>query len=254
MALKSQPLVSIIVPVYNAERFIEETIASVQAQTYENWELILVDDVSSDNSALLITQMQKDDKRIKLIFLEKNSGAAIARNKGLANADGRYISFLDADDIWLSAKLEKQVGFMQQGGYGFSFTSYEYANSDGVGTGKIATVPGSLGYREALKDTVIFTSTVMFDVDIHAKKSLMMSNVYSEDTALWWSILAGGYVAYGLNQKLVLYRRSFGTLSSNKLEAVYRTWLLYRKQQKLSWAYSFYCLSHYVVRATLRRI
>lgn len=248
-----EQLVSIIVPVYNAQNFIGETIQCVQAQTYARWELLLVDDCSLDNSCNVIKEMQCTDERIKLIRQETNSGAARCRNKGVSCARGRYLCFLDADDIWEENKLERELAFIS-GGKGFVFTGYEFADENGQGLGKIVRVPEQITYHEALKNTTIFTSTVMIDRAIIADTDIMMPCVESEDTATWWNILKKYGMGFGLDECLVRYRRSAGTLSSNKLQAIRRIWNLYRKHEKLGIAKSFYCMVFWAFRAVFRRI
>jgi teichuronic acid biosynthesis glycosyltransferase TuaG len=249
-----EELVSIIVPVYNAESFIEKTIEYVQAQTYKNWELILVDDCSSDNSAQIIKNKAAEDSRIRLISLEENSRAAKARNRGIKEARGRYICFLDADDIWEGDKLSTELGYMVEMGVGFVFTSYEFADEDGNGLGKVVHVPQRLTYSQAVKNTTIFTSTVMIDRNIIPDDDIYMPSIASEDTATWWNILRPGRVAYGLDKNLVKYRRSENTLSSNKMTAIKRIWDLYRKNEHFSLAKSAYCMVFWAFRAVFRRI
>ena len=254
-------LVSIIVPVYNAAEYIEETIRMVVAQTYHNWELILVDDCSKDESKKVIeTYLQSfspDESfqgKIRLICKEENQGAAMARNTGIDAAGGRYIAFLDADDIWMEDKLEKELAFMKEKQAAFVFTAYEFGDEDAKGTGKIVHAPETLTYHQALSRTVIFTTTVLFDTDRIGNELIHMPVVKSEDTALWWKILRNGYTAYGLDEVLAIYRRPARSLSSNKWEAVKRIWYLYRKQEKLSLWYSAYNFVFWALRATLRRL
>lgn len=248
-----EKLVSIVVPVYNAQDFIGETIQYVKAQTYEHWELLLVDDCSIDNSCNIIEEMQRTDDRIRLIRQERNSGAASCRNKGIGCACGRYLCFLDADDIWEPDKLARELAFMN-GVRGFVFTGYEFADENGRGLGKIVHVPETITYREALKNTTIFTSTVMIDRMIIADNDSMMPCIESEDTATWWNILKKYGTGYGLDECLVRYRRSAGTLSSNKFQAIKRIWNLYRKHERLSVVKSFYCMVFWAFRAVFRRI
>lgn len=250
----SQPLVSIVTPVYNAERFLPDTIKTVQDQTYENWEWLLVDDQSSDRSVEIIKEAAKSDERIKLIQLSKNGGAAVARNAGIDAANGKYLAFQDADDLWHPEKLAKQVAFMQQNDVAFSFTGYEFANADGVPNGKKVYVPAKLTYKQALKNTTISTITVMFDMTKLTKNDVHMPNVKSEDTATWWNILRQDKIAYGLNEILSFYRRSANTKSSNKLTAVKQAWQLYREQQRLGIFYSAYCFNWYLFNALRRRL
>ena len=136
----------------------------------------------------------------------------------------------------------------------FCFTGYEFADENGVGVQKIVRVPNKLHYRAALKNTTIFTSTVMFDMTKISKELIQMPEVESEDTATWWKILRNGYVAYGLDEALTLYRRTMGSLSSNKVIAIKRIWNLYRNVEGLSVLKSAYCFCFYAVRAVIRRL
>ena len=270
-------LVSVIVPVYRAESYITETIAMVIKQTYREWELILVEDCSPDNSAEVIRALLKKyeyrslsverkdvrsaeeytdgtGRRILLICKEKNEGAAAARNAGLDIAQGRYVAFLDADDVWYSGKLEKELRFMQDREAGFVFTSYEFGDEQAEPTGKIVHAPKELTYRQALSRTVIFTTTVMFDRDIIPSDLMRMPEVESEDTATWWQILRAGYTAYGLDETLAIYRRPAKSLSSNKFAAIRRIWNLYRTQEKLSVISSARYFVLWAYRATARRL
>ena len=253
----SKGLVSVIVPVYNAGKWIEDTILSVKSQTYKDWELILVDDGSTDDSINVIKELLADgkDERIKLVDAgEENLGAAHARNRGVEMASGRYICYIDADDLWSPDKLEKQLAFMEENDAAFSFTGYEFADESGIGVQKIVGVPKTITYRQALKNTTIFTSTVMFDMDKLDKEDIMMPQVPSEDTATWWKVLKKTGKAYGLDEALTLYRRGTGTLSSNKFSAIKRIWNLYRNVEGLNVIYSAYCFVFWAVRATLRRM
>ncbi len=248
-------LISIIVPVYNEGAYIRETISMVAAQTYGNWELLLVDDGSEDDSREKIREsMESGDARIRLIEKQQNEGAARARNTGIEASKGRYVAFLDADDLWMPDKLEKELAFMKEKQAAFVFTAYEFGDEDAKRTGKVVNVPPSLTYFKALSRTVIFTTTVMLDTERTGRELIRMPEVKSEDTATWWKILKNGFTAYGLNEVLAVYRRPARSLSSNKLEAIRRIWNLYRKQEKLSLWYSVYNLFFWAVRATMRRL
>ena len=249
-------MVSVVVPVYHAEKYIEETMDCVCAQTYLNWEMLLVVDGPEDPTVEVIQKYleKTGEKRIRLFIQDKNQGAALARNRGVAEAKGRYIAYLDADDLWMPDKLEKEVNFVKQKDAAFAFTGYEFADENGKGTGKVVKVPEKLTYKEALKNTTIFTTTVMFDTEKIDKAMLKMPNMRSEDTALWWRILREGYTAYGLNENLVLYRRPAVSLSSNKIVAIKRIWNLYRQAEKLSIPYSCYNFCFWAVRAVIRRV
>lgn len=253
---KSKETVSIITPVYNVKKFITETMDCVRNQTYPDWELLLVEDGSSDGTPEAINEYisRTGDGRIRLIVLPSNVGAARARNKGLEEANGRYIAYLDADDLWVPEKLEKELAFMQEKQAAFAFTGYEFADENGKGTGKIVRVPETLSYKEALKNTTIFTTTVMFDTERIPKEMLEMPVIKSEDTALWWKVLRSGYTAYGLDENLVKYRRAGKSLSSNKLEALRRIWNLYRKAEGMNILSSAWHFCFWAVNAVSRRI
>lgn len=248
--------ISIVVPVYNAEKYIEQTINMVRKQSFTDWELILVEDCSKDRTRQVLKEITDGlaDNRIRVIFKEKNEGAAQARNTGLAAAEGRYLAFLDADDIWYEDKLEKELAYMHKKNAAFVFTAYEFGDEKGVGTGKIVTVPETLTYKKALSRTVIFTSTTLFDMEKIGKELLNMPNVPSEDSATWWQILKAGYTACGYPEVTTIYRRPPKSLSSNKGKAIQRIWYLYRNVEKLSLFTSACCFIGWAFRATLRRL
>ena len=269
--------VSVIVPVYRAAPYIAETVAMVRRQTYTDWELFLIEDCSPDDSADIIRTLLKDcachilpvgnsgigsmeeytdgqGRRIVLVCKEHNEGAAAARNTGIGLAQGRYIAFLDADDVWLPEKLKQELRFMEDRQAGFVFSSYEFGDENGHPTGKVVHAPPELTYRQALSRTVIFTTTVLFDREKSPGDLMRMPVVESEDTATWWQILRAGYRAYGLDEVTAIYRRPAKSLSSNKLTAIRRIWKLYRVQEKLSVAASIRYFIPWAYRATVRRL
>lgn len=270
-------LVSIIVPVYRAAPYIAETIEMVRRQSYRVWELVLVDDGSDDGSVDEIRRVlgrcarhstEKvpenverieeylcgEERRVLLVCKKVNEGAARARNTGLAAAHGRYIAFLDADDIWFPDKLARELAFMEERQAGFVFCAYEFGDEAGKPTGRVVHVPEQLTYRKALSRTVIFTTTVLMDREKIPDSLMQMPAVPSEDTATWWQILRAGYTAFGLDEVLAVYRRPARSLSSNKLAAVKRIWNLYRRQEGLSAAASAFYFVFWAYRATVRRI
>ena len=250
-------MVSIIVPVYKAAEYIARTIACVREQTYTDWELILVDDASSDGTADVIRSIIGDtgDERIRLIECESNRGAAHARNTGLDSAHGRYIAFLDADDIWLPGRLQTGMEYMHEHPEaGFVFTAYEFGDEDAQGTGRVVHVPAVLDYDHALSRTVIFTTTTLFDTELIPLRLIHMPYVESEDTATWWQILKEGHKAYGIDEVTAIYRRPAQSLSSNKFAAIRRIWNLYRNVEHLSCIRSAVCFTGWAFRATLRRL
>jgi len=246
-------LVSIITPVYNADRFISETIESVQSQTYENWEMILVDDCSSDNSKKIIEEYAKVDSRVKYISLVENSGAAVARNTGIDYAKGRFIAFIDSDDQWSLKKLEHQLTFMKENQASFIFTAYEMVTEQGEKLNKIVRVPQTVNYNQLLKNTIIGCSTVVIDRQVVGDFSMPLVRK-GQDTATWLSILRTGIIAYGLDEVLTQYRVVKGSVSSGKISALKRTWYTYRKIEKLNLISCIYVFTCYVFNALKKRI
>ena len=181
-------LVSIITPVYNSEKYLSEHIRSVQAQTHANWEHILVDDCSSDESETLIKSFQKEDSRIKYHRLDTNSGAGIARNKAIELSEGKYIAFLDSDDQWYPEKLEKQLSFMQENDYHFTFTDYDMVDEAGKELNKRVRCKPVLTYNKALYKNPIGCLTVIYDVGFFGKQ-YMPSIRKRQDYALWLQVV-----------------------------------------------------------------
>lgn len=246
------PLVSVVIPVYNGERFIVKTIRSVLEQTYKEVEVIVVDDASSDRTEEKVRSFTSE--RVKYVGLAENRGVANARNVGTKMAQGKYLCFLDADDLWRPEKLSRQIDFMERTGAAFSFTGYEFADAEARPNGKVVHVPERIDYVDALKNTTISTITVMFDMQKLAKEDVMMPDVPSEDTATWWNVLKKVDCAYGLDEALSIYRRGGKSLSSNKFVAVKRIWGLYRKQEKLNVAESMKNFLGYAWHAVGRRV
>jgi len=239
--------VSVIIPVYNSEKYILECINSVINQTYKNLEIIIIDDKSTDNSVNIIKSIK--DKRIKLIELEKNSGAAIARNKGIQASTGHYICFLDSDDYWKLKKIEKQVKFIKD--KTFIYSEYLYLRNDKT---HIAHVPKSLTYEQLLKNSAIFTSTVMLNMKYLNKEDIYMPNMrMGQDYGAWYKILKKVNIAYGIQDPLSIYRVGNKSLSSNKFKAIKRTWNLY-KNENLPLLKRINCFTCYAYNAVRRRI
>jgi len=244
-------LISIIVPIYNRAHYIKDIVTTVGNQTYANWKLIFIDDGSTDNTVEEINKVLSE--KIELIKLPRHVGVSEARNKGIETAAGDYIAFLDSDDLWEPEKLEKQLKFMEENDYNFSFTGYKYEKKDKQE--KNVRVPKKLIYEEALKDTVIFTSTVMINIKKIDKEIIYMPNVkFGEDSITWWKILKNGNTAYGINQVLAVYRRGEKSLSSNKFFTIKCTWKSYRKYEKLNIFKASYYFIFYIFNAIKRRI
>lgn len=239
-----QPLVSVITPAYNAARFIAETIESVRAQTFEHWEMIIVDDQSSDATVQIIQQYEQLDDRIKLVQLAENSGSAVARNTAMDHAKGRYLAFLDSDDSWLPEKLAKQLAFMQDNDLAFTFTKYVRIQENGQRTNAISAAPTKVGYNDLMKHCVIGCLTVMLDRDKIGDERMV--NIRTrQDYAFWLAITKKGFYAYGLPEVLAQYRLVANSISSNKLKAAKQNWYLYRHIEKQPLYKAWWYFSHY---------
>lgn len=225
-------LVSIITPLYNSEEYISETIESVLSQSHQNWEMIIVDDCSTDNGVKIIEQYADNDDRIKLIKMKKNKGAAVARNMAIKKAEGRYIAFLDSDDIWHQDKLKKQIRFMLKNNYSFTFTSFKKITESGD-TFDVIKVPKKASYRRVLFINPIDCSTVIYDKNRLGK--IYMPDIRKrQDYALWLKILKKVDHGYSLNEQLTFYRVRENSLSNNKFDLIKYHWELYRDIEKLS--------------------
>lgn len=247
-----EELISIIIPLYNKEKYIEETIDKIKKQTYKNWEIIIIDDASTDKGRKICEKYV--DKKIQLITLEQNSGPAITRNKGIELAKGRYICFNDADDYWKENKLERQIEFMKDKDCAFSYCEFQYINEQGKAKNKKTKIQKVVDYKRALKNLRILTSTVMIDLKKIEKDLIKMPDVLSEDVATWWQILKEGYKAYGLQECLVHYRVTKDSLTSNKFQAARNRWKLYRCFEKLSIIRSTYYFAHYAWNGIIKRM
>jgi len=246
-------LVSIITPVYNAEKFISESIESVLNQTYNNWEMILVDDCSSDKSSEIINKYAEKDDRIKYIKLDINSGAAVARNTAIEASKGRYIAFLDSDDLWKPKKLERQLNFMKDNDVAFSFTGYDIIDEYGNEMNKSVQVPYKIDYNGLLKNTIIGCLTVVVDKEKIGNFKMPLIRT-RQDLATWLMILRRGHIAYGINEPLANYRYVENSISSNKIKVMKKNWYVYRKIENLSLIKSTYVFILYGWNAVKKRL
>ena len=195
--------VSIITPSWNSEGYIKDTVQSVQNQTYKNWEMIIVDDCSTDRTVEIVENIAKTDSRVKILRQENNLGAGAARTRGMQSASGRFIAYLDADDIWKPEKLEKQVDFMIRNNYGFSCTSYEVIDNDGKSMNKYVHMLPKVDYIGFLTNNLLQTVGIMVDTDKVDKKYLVMPDIRRrQDAATWLQILKAGFVCYGIDEIL----------------------------------------------------
>lgn len=224
-------LVSIIMPTYNCAKFIGKTIESVLNQTYSNWELIIVDDCSKDNTEEVVKAF--NDSRIKYNKLENNSGAAIARTEAMKIASGTYMAFLDSDDLWKKDKLEKQLKFMKENNYNFTCTAYEQINEAGEKLNKIIKTKKRADYNRILLDCPVGNSTVMYNVEKLGKFEVPNIRKRNDD-CLWLQILKKEKYIYGMPEVLMEYRIRSNSISSNKFSLIKYHWQLYREIEHLS--------------------
>ena len=246
-------LVSIITPSFNSSKYIKETVDSVLRQTYENWELIIVDDGSKDSSANIIQDLTNTDTRIKGFYFDKNRGASEARNYAISKAQGKYLAFLDSNDLWELEKLEKQISFMQTEDIAFSFSTYQPMSEDGSKLYSIIHAPKIVTYSAYLKNTIIGCLTVV--IDREKAGDFEMPNIRSShDMALWLLIMKRGFDAYGLDENLARYRIVSASNTSSKWRAAKDVWKIYREVEKLSFLYSSWCFLNYAFNALVKRI
>lgn len=241
--MEQKKLVSVITAAFNSASSIGDSIKSVQAQTYKDWEMFIVDDDSEDNTCQIVEQFAKSDSRIRLIRHQQNTGPAKSRNTGIEAAGGRYIAFLDSDDLWLPDKLESQTAFMGKHECALSCTAYKKIDENGNIVGSTVGVPDRTDYQKLLFTNVIGNLTAMYDVRKLGKVYLPV--VAHEDYALWLKILKMGYEAYGLNECLALYRIRSNSVSGNKIKAASYQWKIYRELEKLSLHKSISCFVRY---------
>ena len=224
--------VSIIMPNYNCEKFIEETISSVLAQTYENWELLIVDDCSTDSSVEIIKNYCKNDDRIKLFINEENSGAAASRNWALREATGKWIAFLDSDDLWKPQKLERQINFMIKNGYHFSYTNYSEIDINGKPNGVIVTGPKKITKTGFFNYCWPGCLTVMYDVE---KVGLIqIADIKKNNDYAMWLKVCRKANCYLLDENLAFYRKGrSGSISSHSIKKlIFWHYKLFREAEK----------------------
>jgi len=243
--------ISIITPLCNSEKYIAKTIESVLNQNYDNWEMIIVDDFSTDCSTNIVKKYSNNDPRIKLIKLQNNSGAAVARNIAIENSSGKYIAFLDSDDVWLPQKLEKQINFMQKNNYLFTFSYYGKIDEDDTSLNKIIKAPDVLNYKKLLTDCKIGCLTAIYDSE-NLGKIYMPLIRKRQDYGLWLKILKKGIKAYCYPELLAYHRIRTNSISSNKLNLVKYNWTLFREIEDLSFFRSTYYLSWNIINKLLK--
>jgi glycosyltransferase involved in cell wall biosynthesis len=245
-------LVSIIMPSYNSANYIEESIRSVMAQSYPHWELLIADDCSTDETQTVVTKMMEKDSRIKFLPASKNFGPAVTRNRAIDAAQGRFIAFLDSDDLWNSEKLTKQITFMKQHNIALSYGWYNVIDEDGKHLKTINQLPTKTTYNQLLRNQIIGCLTSVYDTHICGKQKMPVIRK-RQDFALWLKILKQGHTAYCLEDVLGSYRIRANSVSRNKWVAIKFTWNLYRKIERLPFLKSCRIFCLYIVHSLLRK-
>lgn len=231
-------------PAYNSSKTIRDSIRSVCHQTYPNWELLIIDDCSEEDIESIVHEFE--DQRIHYYRLPSNQGVACVRNKGISEAQGQYLAFLDSDDLWHPRKLFNQVSFMQKYHYAFTYTWYRQFSGDIHHLGNLVKTKTAVDYKELLKGNDIGCLTVMIDrSQVH---DIVMPSQRHEDYITWLNILKRGGKAYSLLKELAYYRKENGSLTSNKWKSLIWTWQVYRKSQKLSLVSASFYMAYYIIR------
>jgi teichuronic acid biosynthesis glycosyltransferase TuaG len=240
----------VVTPAYNAGRTLAETVASLQAQSLGDWEMLIVDDASQDDTRALMARLAAQDARIRPMVQERNAGPARARDRALLAARGRYIAFLDSDDLWLPEKLERQLEFMQRRNAAFSFTGFRRMSADGARLGRRIHVPERLTYGQLLGNTAIATSSAI--IDRETTGPFRMTETYYDDFALWLEITRRGFAAAGLDLDLMRYRVVGGSVSRNKTRSARMVWRTYREVERLGLARASWSFVRYATNALLK--
>lgn len=246
-----KPTVSIIMPSFNAEATLSDSIKSVQAQTLSDWELLITDDNSTDRTYEIALEFAAQDPRIKVFQLKKNRGAGMARNYSIEHARGRFIAFLDSDDLWLPEKLEKQLDFMRENDATLAYTAYQKFSSQG--NRGVVHVPRKVAYRQLLRSCAIGCLTAMYDTEKTGGKRYMSAIRKRQDYALWLSILKSSDYAWGLDEVLAKYRSDRG-MTANKFTVFKYQWAVYRDLENVGLMRSCWYFLNYAVQGYLKHL
>ncbi|MEF1200555.1 glycosyltransferase [Vibrio owensii] len=252
--MKSENLVSVITATFNSEEWIKQTYDSLLSQTYDNWEWLVTDDCSTDETFAILTRLSFSDKRIRVFQNKVNSGAAVSRNNSIVHAKGSYVAFLDSDDVWFSEKLDKQIKYMYDNKLVFTYTAYELIDENNKEIGKLIDLNdvNHVSYDEMLrKKSTLGCSTVIIK-NGHFEDMAMPLIRTGQDYAFWLKLLKQDILAYKLNMVLTKYRISPNSISRNKLKKSLRQWEIYRRIEKLSFFKSVVCWLFYAFRAAFR--
>lgn len=248
---KKDVLVSIVMPNYNGEKYISETVESVLAQTHGKWELLIIDDCSKDTSLDIIKQYAEKDERIQLIALDKNAGVAHARNIGIEKAQGKYIALLDSDDVWAVDKLERQVALLEESDAQLAYCSYDFIDEKGNSIKKPFKVPPKTSFDDMLGCNVISCSTAMIATE-YLKQHLFKEEYYHEDYVLWMELLKLPLKNVGDEKVLMHYRQSTNSRSHKKGNAAKERWKIYRDVLHLPFLKSCGAFVSYAINGVLK--
>ncbi len=246
-------LFSVVMPAYNSEEYVGRAVESVLEQSCPDWELLAVDDCSCDRTREILRGYAAGDARIRVFEREINGGPAKARNLAIEQASGRFIAFLDSDDFWYEKKLEKQLLLFEETGAPLVYSAYERMDEKRPHKRRMIHVPSSIDYGGLLNATVIATLTAVYDT-ARVGKVMMPDIAKRQDYGLWLKILKRGGRACGLAEPLACLRKRSGSLSSNKVSAIWYTWRVYREIEKFSFGRSAYHFCNYAVRALVKNI
>jgi len=238
-------LVSIITPTFNAEKFIRATIESVQKQSYQNWEMILVDDASTDQTVTIVKEFAQKDDRIKLTELPKNSGNGFARNVALEKAVGKYIAYLDADDLWLPMKLERQIQFLKANNLPFTFSFYDCIDEEGNDLHKRVEAPLNLKYEQLFFCNYVGNLTAIYDVDFFGK-IVIEATQKRQDWRLWLTILKQIEVTKPVPEILAFYRIRKDSISSSKFKLIKHNFGVYRDFHRFNFVFSALLMTRFL--------
>ena len=240
----TQPKVTVIMPAYNASPFIEAAVRSVMAQTVTDWELLVIDDGSRDDTCKIVQALSAEDSRVHLLKNEQNMGVANTRNRGLSLCRGQFAAFLDSDDIWLPEKLQKQMDLLENTGAALCYTSYGIMDAEGKQSRGDYLVPGKADFRKLLKENVIGCSTVMLRRQV-ADRYRFETGLHHEDYALWLRMLKDGVQAVGCTAVLVRWRLVENSRSFDKRKSAHSRWVIYRDYMKLPLHQSLWAFGNY---------
>lgn len=238
------PRMTVVMPAYNAAPFIDEAISSVIAQTVTDWELIVIDDCSADQTREIVTKISQQDPRVRLVVNDANMGVAKTRNRGLDMSRSPYVALLDSDDYWMPQLLEKLIARAEETKADIVYCSYELVDEQGKKVCKDFIVPETTSFKESVVRSVITCSTVLLTGQL-VKKKRFPTNLYHEDIALWFEILRDGGTARGVPEVLAAYRQRANSRSAGKLSSAKKRWIIYRKHLKLPFLKSVVIMAKY---------